>query len=52
MRNVGVRAAHEQEPQQLGVYNGFFILVPWELTVHLDLVLSCGLHWELVLWAF
>ena len=29
MRNVGVRVAPEQEPQLLGVYMGFFILVPW-----------------------
>ena len=27
-RNVGVRAAHEQDPQQLGAYMGFFMLVP------------------------
>ena len=40
-RNVGVGAAHQQEPQPLGAYMGFFMPVPcnWELVGHLDLVL-------------
>ena len=57
--NLGVRAGHQQEPQQLGAYMGFFMLVPWvgELPPrgvlrHLDLVEQCELRWELVLWAF
>ena len=49
--NVGVRAAHEHEPQQLGAYMGTFMLVPWvsKLLGHLDLVLYCGLRWKLAL---
>ena len=49
MKNVGVRAAREQEPQHWGANMGIFMLVPWvwELLGHLDLVLQ----WR-VLWAF
>ena len=40
MRNVGVEAAYEQGPHQVGAYMGFFMLVPRvrELLENLDLV--------------
>ena len=45
MRNVGVRVAKEQAPQQLCAYTGFLMLVPrvWELLGHLDLPLCTNI---------